>query len=57
MKKLISLLLSAALLCTLMLSMSSCGLGKVNVRMTVKDYGVPISSGLYWRIIPLPVCW
>ena len=40
MKKLISLLLSAVLLCALMLSMSSCGLGKVNVRMTVKDYGV-----------------
>ena len=40
MKKLVSLLLSAALLCALMLSMSSCSPGKVNVRMTVKDFGV-----------------
>ncbi len=40
MKKLISLLLTAALFCTVLGALTSCNPGKVNVRMTVKDYGV-----------------
>lgn len=40
MKKLLSLLLSSLLVCTLFLSLSSCGYRKTfTVRMTVKDYG------------------
>ena len=39
MKRLISLLLAAVLLCTSLCMLSSCSPGKVKVCMTVKDYG------------------
>jgi peptidyl-prolyl cis-trans isomerase B (cyclophilin B) len=55
MKKLFSLLLSAVLLCTLALSLSSCGYKKTfHVRMTVKDYGV-IDIELDGKAAPITV--
>ena len=55
MKKIISLLLSAVLLCTAVFSLSSCGYRrKFNVRMTVKDYGV-IDIELDGKAAPITV--
>ena len=55
MKKIISILLSAVLLCTAVFSLSSCGYRKkFNVRMTVKDYGV-IDIELDGKAAPITV--
>ena len=55
MKKIISLLLSAVLLCTAFLSLSSCGYKRTfKVRMTVKDYGV-IDIELDGKAAPITV--
>jgi peptidyl-prolyl cis-trans isomerase B (cyclophilin B) len=55
MKKLLSLLLSSLLICTLFLSLSSCGYRRTfKVRMTVKDYGV-IDIELDGKAAPITV--